>query len=30
MNANWAGADYTQRLVDSGYYKGNNVKIYIP
>jgi len=29
MNANWAGSDYTQQLVDSGYYKGNEVSIYV-
>lgn len=30
MNDNWGGADYTQQLVDSGYYKGNEVNIYVP
>jgi hypothetical protein len=30
MDANWGGADYTQQLVDEGYYKENNVSIYIP
>jgi hypothetical protein len=30
MYDNWGGADYTQNLVDSGYYKGNEVNIYIP
>jgi len=30
MLDNWGGADYTQNLVDSGYYKGNEVNIYIP
>ena len=30
MDPNWGGADYTQKLVDAGYYKGNNVDIYIP
>jgi hypothetical protein len=27
MDANWGGADYTQFLVDSRYYKGNEVMI---
>lgn len=30
MNPNWGGADYTQDLVDKGYYKENEVNIYIP
>jgi len=30
MLDNWGGADYTQNLVDSGYYKGNEVNIYVP
>ena len=30
MDPNWGGADYTQALTDSGYYKGNEVSIYIP
>ena len=30
MNPNWGGADYTQSLVDKGYYKDNEVKIYTP
>jgi hypothetical protein len=30
MDDNWGGADYTQNLVDSGYYDDNNVAIYIP
>jgi hypothetical protein len=29
MDANWGGANYTQQLVNSGYYKGNNVKVYV-
>ena len=29
MDPNWGGQDYTQSLVDSGYYKGNEVKIAI-
>ena len=29
MNDNWGGADYTQHLVDSGVYKGNEVNIRI-
>ena len=27
MDKNWGGADYTQKLVDSGYYKDNEVSI---
>lgn len=30
MNDSWAGDQYTQSLVDSGYYKGNEVSIAIP
>lgn len=30
MDENWGGADYTQKLVDSGYYKDNEVVIKIP
>ena len=30
MNTNWGGAEYTQSLVDTGYYKGNEVSIDIP
>lgn len=30
MDANWGGAEYTQSLVDAGYYKGNEVEIAIP
>jgi hypothetical protein len=30
MDANWGGAAYTQSLVDKGYYKDDEVKIYIP
>ena len=29
MNPNWGGADYTQNLVDTGYYAGNEVSIRI-
>lgn len=29
MDPNWGGADYTQSLVDKGYYKGNEVAIAI-
>ena len=29
MDPNWGGKDYTQKLVDSGYYKENEVSIYI-
>ena len=27
MDNNWGGADFTQALIDSGYYKDNNVAI---
>jgi hypothetical protein len=30
MNPNWGGAEYTQDLVDKGYYKENEVMIAIP
>ena len=30
MDPNWGGAEYTQSLVDKGYYKENEVNIYIP
>jgi hypothetical protein len=30
MDTNWGGADYTQTLVDKGYYKDDEVSIYIP
>ena len=30
MDPNWGGAEYTQALADSGYYKGNEVDIKIP
>ena len=30
MDANWGGSDYTQNLVDAGYYKDDEVQIYIP
>ena len=30
MDDNWGGSGYTQGLVDKGYYKENNVEIYIP
>jgi hypothetical protein len=30
MNPNWGGAEYTEDLVDKGYYKENEVQIYIP
>ena len=29
MDPNWGGADYTQKLVDQGYYAGNEVSIQI-
>ena len=30
MDPNWGGSEYTQELVDEGYYKDNEVNIYIP
>jgi len=30
MDDNWAGQKYTQALVDAGYYKGNEVNIFVP
>jgi hypothetical protein len=30
MDPNWGGAKYTQALVDNGYYKDNEVNIFIP
>jgi hypothetical protein len=30
MDDNWAGQEYTQALVDGGYYKGNEVNIFVP
>ena len=30
MDPNWGGADFTQELVDKGYYAGNEVNIAIP
>ena len=30
MNSNWGGAEYTQDLVNKGYYKENEVNIYVP
>ena len=30
MDANWGGSDYTQSLVDKGYYKDNEVNIQTP
>ncbi len=30
MNPIWGGAEYTQDLVDKGYYKEDEVEIYIP
>jgi hypothetical protein len=30
MDPNWGGADYTQNLVDKGYYAENNVSLYTP
>ena len=29
MDPNWGGANYTKELVETGYYKGNEVSIYI-
>jgi hypothetical protein len=30
LDPNWGGSDYTQSLVDKGYYKDNEVSLYIP
>jgi hypothetical protein len=30
MDPNWGGAEYTQSLVDNGYYQSNDVNIYVP
>jgi hypothetical protein len=30
MDPNWGGIEYTQSLVDTGYYKGNEVSINVP
>ena len=30
MDPNWGGSEYTQTLVDKGYYKENEVQLYIP
>jgi hypothetical protein len=30
MDPNWGGADYTEALVNKGYYSGDNVQIFIP
>jgi hypothetical protein len=30
MDANWGGPKFTQHLVDAGYYKGDEVSLYIP
>jgi hypothetical protein len=30
MDPNWGGAEYTQSLVETGYYKGNEVSINVP
>lgn len=30
MDSNWGGAQYTQSLINQGYYSGNNVALYIP
>ena len=30
MDTNWGGAEYTQNLVDKGYYVDNEVKLYTP
>jgi hypothetical protein len=29
MNANWGGPQYTQKLVDTGYYDNNNVNLWV-
>lgn len=30
MDPNWGGGEFSQTLVDKGYYKGNEVDIYVP
>ena len=30
MNDNWGGSLFTQKLIDKGYYKGNEVSLYVP
>lgn len=30
MNPNWGGNLFTQKLIDKGYYKGNEVNIFVP
>jgi hypothetical protein len=30
MDSNWGGVEYTEQLVDAGYYKGNETNIYVP
>ena len=30
MDINWGGSDYSQKLIDMGYYKGNEVTLYTP
>ena len=30
MDTKWGGQEYTQSLVDSGYYSGNQVSVYVP
>lgn len=30
MDPNWGGPEYTQSLIEKGYYKGNEVDIYVP
>jgi hypothetical protein len=30
MNDNWGGNLFTQKLIDKGYYKGNEVSMYVP
>jgi hypothetical protein len=29
MDPNWGGTEYTQNLVDQGYYKDNEVSLYV-
>jgi hypothetical protein len=29
MDPNWGGHKYTQRLIDSGFYKDDNVKLWV-
>jgi len=30
MDTTWGGQEYTKSLIDSGYYSGNQVSVYVP